>query len=226
MSTEPQQLTADDVALFLTQNPEFFQQHADVFANLRVPHPNETRAISLGERQIMTLRSRAKELEWRLAGLVHNAKGNEKINHTLTAWCARMLAETDATRLPQQIVDSLRQLFELPDVALRVWDTASLPDDTWTADITDSTRTYAASLSSPYCGPLKDHEAAGWLSAAPASLAIIPLSTAGQPPFGLLVLGSDDAERFTSDMGTAFLVTIGELSSAALSRLGFSPAAA
>jgi len=222
MSTEPQQLNADDIALFLTQNPGFFQQHAEIFSSLRVPHPNETRAISLGERQIMTLRSRTKELEWKLAGLVHNAKGNEKINHTLTAWCARMLAETDATQLPQQIVESLRQLFELPEVALRIWG-ANLPDETYTAGVTDSIRAYADALSAPYCGPLKDHEAAGWLTTPPASLAIIPLATTGKPPFGLLVLGADDAERFTSDMGTAFLSTIGELSSAALSRLDFSP---
>ena len=223
MSTETPQLTADDIALFLTQNPEFFQQHAELFSNLRVPHPHETRAISLGERQIMTLRSRSKELELRLAGLIHNAKGNEKINHTLTAWCARMLAETDAAQLPQQIIDSLCKLFDLSEVALRVWGTTALPDETYTAGVTDSIRSYAATLSAPYCGPLKEQEAASWLEATPASLAIIPLSVEGQPPFGLLVLGADDAERFTSDMGTEFLKTIGELSSAALSRLGFSP---
>src|SRR3546814_69835 len=67
-------LSAEHIAQFLQDNPSFFQDHADVFANLRVPHPNETRAISLGERQIMTLRARAKDLEWKLSGLVHNAR--------------------------------------------------------------------------------------------------------------------------------------------------------
>ena len=38
-------------------------------------------------------------------------------------------------------------------------------------------------------------------------------------PFGLLVLGSDDAERFTSDMATDFLSTINDLASASLCRL-------
>ena len=37
--------------------------------------------------------------------------------------------------------------------------------------------------------------------------------------FGLLVLASPDADRFTSGMGTDFLQRIGELASAALSRL-------
>ncbi len=38
-------------------------------------------------------------------------------------------------------------------------------------------------------------------------------------PFGVLVLGSDDPDRFTPDMGTSFLDTINELASASLSRL-------
>ena len=39
------------------------------------------------------------------------------------------------------------------------------------------------------------------------------------PTFGLLVLGSGDPQRFTVDMGTDFLVTIGQLASAALGRI-------
>ena len=37
--------------------------------------------------------------------------------------------------------------------------------------------------------------------------------------FGMLVLASPDPTRYTADMGTEFLQRIGELSSAALSRL-------
>src|SRR3546814_15064377 len=77
--------SAEDIAHFLQENPEFFQEHADVFANMHVPHPHETRAISLGERQIMALRTRAKDLEWKLAGLMRNASGNEKISASLNA---------------------------------------------------------------------------------------------------------------------------------------------
>ena len=55
------------------------------------------------------------------------------------------------------------------------------------------------------------------------SLALIPLrvGAAGETgsAFGMLVLGSPDAQRFNSGMGTDFLSRIGELASAALSRL-------
>src|SRR3546814_3578354 len=73
---------------------------------------------------------------------------------------------------------------------------------------------------SPYCGPLQDQEAAGWLGEPPASLAIVALRPDdGSAPFGLLVLGSNDAERFTPDMATDFLEIINGLASASLRRL-------
>jgi len=212
--------SADDIAHFLKDHPEFFQDHAELFANLRVPHPNETRAISLGERQILTLRARTKDLEWKLSGLIGNASGNEKISKTLTQWCCRMLAEDDALQIPAHIVRSLGVLFDLPTIALRVWSLPRLEDSEFAQDVTDTIRSYARDLAKPFCGPIKDQEAAGWLGTPPASLAIIALRPVGRvEPIGLLVLGSDDAERFTADMGTAFLDTINELASASLLRL-------
>jgi uncharacterized protein YigA (DUF484 family) len=37
--------------------------------------------------------------------------------------------------------------------------------------------------------------------------------------FGMLVLASPDASRYTAEMGTEFLVRVGEISAAALSRV-------
>jgi uncharacterized protein len=51
-----------------------------------------------------------------------------------------------------------------------------------------------------------------------ASLALLPLHHDGDV-FGLLVLASPDATRYTADMGVEFLTQISELASAALSRL-------
>lgn len=213
-------LNADDVARFLQENPDFFQEHANVFANLRVPHPHESRAISLGERQIMVLRTKTKDLEWKLSGLIHNATGNEKISKTLRAWCCRMLAEENAAQLPGHIVRSLGDLFDLQSIALRLWDLPSMADSEFCQDVTDSIRQYTQELAQPYCGPLQGQEAAGWLGTPPASLAIVPLRPSDSAePFGLLVLGSDDPERFTLDMATDFLGVISDLASASLCRL-------
>lgn len=213
-------LTAQDIADYLQAQPGFFEQHADVFANLSVPHPNQARAISLGERQVLTLRARAKEQELRLAQLLRNAAANERINASMMQWCARMLAETDAMQLPAHIIRSLGDLFDIPAIALRVWDLPLMADSEFAQDVTDSVREYAQSLSHPYCGPMDGQHAASWLGTPPASLAILALRTQpGQAPIGLLVLGSEDPERFSAEMATDFLDTIAQLAGASLNRL-------
>ncbi|MCB5364321.1 DUF484 family protein [Pusillimonas sp. CC-YST705] len=213
-------LNAADVAAFLQQNPGFFQDHAELFADLKVPHPHATQAISLGERQILTLRAKAKDLEWQLSSLVHNATGNERIARTLTDWCALMLAEDDATRLPHTIVEGLQSLFELPAVTLRLWNLPRLVSGPYTLEPDAELLQYAQALTKPYCGPAQAQAAAAWLEEPTASMTVIALgSAAATQPFGLLVIGSDDPERFTTDMGTAFLESLGQLASAALSRL-------
>ncbi|OXR48979.1 MULTISPECIES: DUF484 family protein [unclassified Pusillimonas] len=213
-------LSADEVALFLRENPGFFHEHADVFADLRVPHPHETRAISLGERQILTLRAKAKDLEWKLSGLINNASGNEKISRTLTAWCARMLAEPDAEKIPAHIIDSLANLFELPDTTLRLLESSPRVAERFTQDVSDDIRLWAQALPNPYCGPTEGHAVSAWLSDNAQSMAVVPLrAPASGKLLGLLVIGSAEADRFEPDMGTAFLEIIGELSASALTRL-------
>lgn len=213
--------SAEDVAQFLRENPDFFTDHASIFADLRVPHPHQNHAISLGERQILTLRARTRDLEWQLSGLIHNATGNERISKLLIDWCAGLLAESDAHQLPELIVQGLSRLFDLPDVALRLWNVSdSATTNAFTQDISPAIQQDAHDRTTPYCGPANGHAVASWLTTAPESLALLPLK-AGSPAqtIGLLVLGSPDATRFTEDMGTDFLQTIASLASASLSRL-------
>jgi uncharacterized protein len=67
-------------------------------------------------------------------------------------------------------------------------------------------------------------EAAKWLEndnsggSTVASLALLPLHHDGDV-YGLLVLASPDATRYTADMGVEFLTQLAEVASAALARL-------
>ncbi|HRE18267.1 MAG TPA: DUF484 family protein, partial [Rhodocyclaceae bacterium] len=60
---------ANEVANFLQANPSFFDQYADLLSHMYVPHPLGGRAISLTERQMLTLREKNKQLEAKLAEL-------------------------------------------------------------------------------------------------------------------------------------------------------------
>ena len=51
-------MDAKDVAEYLKQHPKFFEDYADVLAEIFVPHPHGGHAIPIAERQILTLRER------------------------------------------------------------------------------------------------------------------------------------------------------------------------
>lgn len=211
-------LTADEVARFLQAHPAFFEEHADVFAELTLPHPHEGRAISLGERQILTLRERMHALQRQLTALTHHAKDSQRIVLGIQEWSLDLLAETDPTALPRHVADGLARIFKVPHTALRLW--GCRPDaDMPLPAASEEVEMFAASLTKPYCGTDTGFEAARWLDGVPASLAMVPIRTPRGQTFGLLILGSDDEERFSADMGTEFLSHIGALAGAALSRL-------
>lgn len=220
MTEQPSALT---IARFLQDNPDFFVEHAELFSALTVPHPNQARAISLGERQILALRDRLKEFERRLVTLGHQARFNESVAIKLNQWCAQMLAEPDARKLPGHIIAGLAQQFELPDVALRVWN-LDLPAEGVAEPVSEDVVKFATNLVNPYCGLDKEFPVTPWLQHRPASMAIIALRTQPEAhPVGLLVLGSDDPQRYSEDMATDFLQTIGHLAASALSRLSPQP---
>lgn len=204
--------TPEDIALFLRQHPDFFIQNADIFAEFKLPHPHSGKAISLGERQILTLRERLKQTENTLAGLIHNAKSNDAISLRLYQWVEHLVALPDSDTLADAIRATLIEDFGLQDATVRWWG-ATPPED---ATLLDSLANQAA----PAVGSSLDHPAVALLAQPPASVAIIVLrhDVIGDQPAGVLVLGADSADRFTPDMGTHFLATIGALASATLGR--------
>src|SRR5690606_18113304 len=146
------------------------------------------------------LRERLSALEQHLASLTHNARDNERIALGLRDWSLALLAESNPKALPALVRDGLAQAFDIPYAELRLWDCPAFADTADQAPVQDDVRLFAAGLAQPYCGPDKDFAASAWLEAKPASLALIPVRTPRGQTFGLLVLGSDDEQRFASDM--------------------------
>lgn len=169
------------------------------------------------------LRERIKGLERKLIEMLRHGQENLSLVDRLHRWTLVLLLTPAAADLPRAVVDELRHEFLIPQAALRVWDAdAAHAGESFALEVSDDARSLASSLAQPYCGANSGFEAVSWLDepAAVASLALIPLRQGvDEPAFGLLVLGSPDPTRYQADMGTEFLVRVGELASAALSRL-------
>ena len=169
------------------------------------------------------LRDKIKGLEHKIIEMIRHGQDNVTIADKLHRWTRALMITANAAELPDVLVRELLHNFLIPQGGVRVWGCAeafaAMP---FARAVSDDVKSFAGSLTVPYCGVNAGFEAAQWLDEPKAamSMALIPLRETGvTAAFGMLVLASPDATRYTADMGTDFLGRIGELASAALSRL-------
>jgi uncharacterized protein YigA (DUF484 family) len=216
-------ITEDDIANYLANTPDFFERHASLLAAVQLTSPHGHRAVSLQERQAEMLREKIRGLELKGAEMIRHGNENTVIADKLQRWTRELLLTREARELPTATTRAIAEHFLVPQVAIKVWDVSpEFASEPFALGASEDVQAFASSLTRPYCGTNPGLEAAQWLGdpASAASLALIPLRVGIAPQaFGLLVLASSDTQRFASDMGTDFLERIGELTSAALSRL-------
>ncbi len=202
----------EDVAAYLQEHPQFFETYAEMLAGVVIPHPYGGRTISLSERQMLTLREKNKALEKQLHQLMAVAKDNDELNNKVHGFaCA--LFDTDGLEGTQDaIIQLLRHRFSVPHVALQLWDVT--PPSAEVLTFADQSR-------QPVCTHRAMYDTQSWFCEAASllrSFAYLPLRANEQQTLGLLVLASEDAQRFYPEMGTLFLQRIAEICSCALKR--------
>lgn len=223
LPTAVTEFSAEAVADFLTRHPDFFEQHAAVFAQLRVPHDAGGNTVSLIERQVRTLRAQTEQTQNTLRVLTQRAQDNQTIVDQLFQWLHGLLAERQPAALPNQLITGLRRVFDLPQAVLRLWDLDAALTRTgqvWATPLEPAQRVTAERMGAPSCGPACGSELERWFDTPVASVAWVPLRIPGTSRlFGMLGLGSPDPERYAAGLQTDFLTRLGDLSAAALSRL-------
>ena len=122
-----QGITENDISDYLLNTPGFFERHAELLATVQLTSPHGQRAVSLQERQMEMLRERIKGLEHKIIEMIRNGQDNSAIADRLHQWTMALLLTADAAELPQVLLDDLKQRFQIPQAALRVWGVASRP---------------------------------------------------------------------------------------------------
>lgn len=211
-------LTHDQVAQFLQDNPEFFAHYTELLSQINVPHPHSGQAISIGERQVLMLRDKARGLESRLKEFIQFAEENDAIGEKLHRLSLGLMRARDLESALQALYLNLNESFAVPHVAVRLWAEQAL-DMPEFSTVSEDIRVMAKNLAAPQCGHTAPEEVRAWLGEAgphQQSFALAPLKEANMK--GLLVLSSEDARRFYPEMGTLYLQWLAALTGAALSR--------
>ncbi len=212
-------IDSEEVARYLQENPGFAEQYPDVLASIYVPHPHDGRAIPIGERQLITLREKNRLLETKLRELIKFGEENDAIGEKMHRLSIGLLRARSLEALFYVLENSLREDFEVPHVAIRIWGV-----DAHGADLPEFSSPgqgpveIAESLVQPHCGHHIAPELLSWFEGREhlRSFALLPLKD--EKAIGLLVLASEDPQRFAPDIGTLYLKWLGEWVTAALSR--------
>jgi uncharacterized protein YigA (DUF484 family) len=210
----------DEVAKYLKEHPEFFEDHAEALSEITIPHPHGGRAIPISERQTLSLREKNRQLEGKLREVIQFGEENDSISEKVHRISVALLGASDLTSVLSVTYLNLREDFAVPNVAVRVWRGNArhreLPEF---KPLDGPSRDFASALASPHCGNHAGVDAAALFGEASAhlkSFTCIPLRDT--ETFGLLALASEDAQRFYPEMGTLYLKRLGDLVGAGIAR--------
>lgn len=212
-------MRSEDVARYLQDHPEFFEQYADMLSSVTIPHPHGGRAIPLSERQIVSLREKNKILESKLRELVQFGEENDAIGEKVHRIALELVRAASFDTLLKVLYHNLREDFAVPHVALRLWTDRDHPPAPEFSAASHEVKVFADSLNHPYCSTKAMFDSGQWFGeneAAVKSFAYVPMRA--EKVFGILALASEDAQRFYPEMGTLYLKRLGELVSTSLRR--------
>ncbi|WP_206486050.1 DUF484 family protein [Thalassotalea sp. G2M2-11] len=118
MQREEISLTDDIIVSFLQDNPEFFNRHPELVANLRI-NDKQRGTVSLVERQQLQLREKIRTLEEEITQLMGIANQNEQLFGLYSDLYLRLLDCQTAKELLDCLYQATTELLSLSD--LKLW---------------------------------------------------------------------------------------------------------
>ncbi|MCW9024246.1 MAG: DUF484 family protein [Gammaproteobacteria bacterium] len=214
-----------EIVRYLRDHPAFFEQHLDLLADMILPHEHGG-TVSLVERQVSVLRDQKDQYRKKLQTLINMAEKNEKLSHDFNSLILALLDAADLEKVLNIISERLRSDFEADAISLRLFN-SNHPQLQQHPEIMDWSEPVLGAFEKviegrrPVCGGLKPQQLDALFAENASNIhsaALIPLvkSEHSKKCYGLLAIGSEDAQRFRADMGTLFLSHLGKVLSRVL----------
>ena len=208
-------LSADQVASYLKQHPDFFINRDSLLAGITLPHESG-QAISLLERQVKILRERSIESRHTLNQLLETAKYNDQLFNVTRALILALLMEdevaqiasaTEANLCTQPGIDAcsviLFQADHLRNFEHTRLESAEFLQENFPTLLRDR-RTLCKAVSKDTAAFLFPHR-----SSSIRSVALCPIGR--ERMLGVLAIGNKSQDYFNEDLDTLFLDFIGEV---------------
>ncbi len=214
------ELDEHSVRDFLKDNGDFLQRHPDLLDHLHISHASGS-AVSLVEKQVSVLRERNVDMRRRLNALTANARDNDKLYEQTRVLVLKLLEADSLKKLCRVFRESMVEDFDVEHASIILFGEG--PSKGYCRiESADQARLEIGALmkgSKAVCGALRKEELSYLFPEAGevGSAALMPLSQNFE--LGLIAVGSSDAGRYSSNMGTLFLSHIADVIVRLLPRL-------
>ncbi len=214
------ELDEEQVREYLKENGDFLQRNPDMLDYLHISHASGS-AVSLVEKQVSVLRERNVEMRHRLNALTANARENDHLYESTRNLVLKLLEARDREALYRAFTDSMAEDFKVEHASLILFGKPGSEGDC-RLETAESARIEIGAIlkgRKPMCGVLRAEEL-GFLfpdAGEVGSAAVMPLGE--NADLGVIAVGSSDANRYNSAMGTLFLSHIADVIVRLLPRL-------
>ena len=214
---ESNNITDSMVSEYLRETPDFFTKHADILAELSIPH-DLGRAVSLVEKQVAVLREQNQQTRKRLHELIEIARQNEELARRMHQLALTLMDADDPKDIFNTLYDNLKKNFHADRAVIRLFANPSFVDSFATDEFAGKETAEQSLFKSiiekrlPLSGLMKRQQQVflfGDDGDDIASSVMVPLHGDGWG--GILSIGSFDAERFQAGMGVELLANLGEV---------------
>lgn len=213
-------LSDEQVRDYLKENGDFLQRNPDMLDHLHISHASGS-AVSLVEKQVSVLRERNIDMRHRLNALTSNARNNDKLYEQTRQLVLALLDAGSTEELYRAFMDAMEKDFKVDYASMILFGEPVEGEQCRTEPAEKAKIEIGALLKSrkPVCGVLRKEELAYLFPDAGAvgSAALMPLANGDE--LGLIAVGSADANRYSSSMGTLFLTHIADVIVRLLPRL-------
>jgi hypothetical protein len=214
-----------NIVRYLRDHPAFFENHQDVLAGMVLTHEAGT-AVSLIERQVQILREQKEQQKRKLQSLISTAQNNEDLNNNVNALILELLDASTLDEVLTVINQRIRTDFKVDAIAIKLLASGNevLSSHVELTSWQQSALVIGEKVMNarqPMCGSFNGEQMQALFDDADIlSAGIVPLvrNEASKSCYGIVAIGSYDAERFRADMGTLFLSLLGQVLTRILKR--------
>jgi hypothetical protein len=224
LAAAEQSAVEESVAAYLRQHPEFLYEHADLLADLSIPHRPGSGAISLIERQIQALREQISKLKATLHELLAVARDNEQLSRRMHQLTLALMETRGPPELFATLAEGLQRDFGAEFVGVRLFADRRSDDEPAMAEfagVAPPERELFASVvahGKPVCGRLTRQQQTflfGTFFERACSAIQVPLQATDWS--GVLAVLSQDPDRYHPGLGVDLLAHLGEVTTRVLS---------